>query len=75
MISRLIIIVITKNDQKFFTDDLKKSEYEKGPDIPLRLLNNPPEKNALMRNPTSNIIIKPPEKYEIKLLKPASISA
>jgi hypothetical protein len=71
----LIISEITKNDQKFFTEALKNSEDEKVPDIPLRLLNNPPERKELTRKPIIIIMNNPLEKYDLKLLKLAPRSA
>ena len=53
---------MTKNDQKFFTEAMKKFEDVKVPDIPLMLLNSPAVRKELSRNPTRRIIIKPPEK-------------
>jgi hypothetical protein len=64
-----------KNDQKFFTEDLKNSEDENVPDICLRLLNNPPERKELTRKPIITIMTNPLEKYELRLLKLAPRSA
>jgi len=56
--------VIIKNDQKFFAEALKKSPAENFSDNPLRLLNNPPERNEFIRNPTIIAINRPLEKDE-----------
>lgn len=71
----LIINVIIKNDQKFFAEALKNSVAENFSDNPFRLLNNPPERNEFIRNPTSTDINRPLEKEEKMLLKFAPRSA
>ncbi len=70
-----IIMVMRGADQKFFAEALKNSAAENLPDNPLRLLNNPPERKAFIRNPTSIAINRPLEKEEMILLKFASRSA
>ena len=62
-------------DQKYFEEALKNSANENVPDDPLILLNNPPVRNELSRNPTRSSMIKPLEKEEIRFLNDVPRSA
>jgi hypothetical protein len=59
---RLIVSDIRRNDQKFFDEALKNSLVENLTWSAIKLENNPPDKNELIRKPAIIKVNKPFEK-------------